>query len=150
MNRQLPPLPKRRTMKKLLCIAVLFLLGVPYGKGQHLEISLTNGPNLCCGYGRDNLACVLVTKMPPLGTAGDPILVYTWYARHEKGLKIWHTPVPGRWIPLPWAGTYEVWVVLQYVDPHRRNVYAAFRSNSVSFTAHNCEAPKPIEGKPND
>ncbi len=137
-------------MKKLFCFAVLLLFGVTEGKGQLLEISLANGPSLCCGYGKDNQACILVTKMPPLSPSEDPIIVYTWYAKHEKSLKKWNTPVAGRWVPLPWAGTYEVWVIMQYIDQRSKRAYAAFPSNVLVVPAHYCAAPHPTEGDPKD
>jgi len=135
-------------MKKLLCFVVLFLYWAPYGKGQFLEISQINGPNLCCGYGKENMACVMINRMPPLGNQTDQTIVYTWYAKHEKGLRTWHTATAGRWVPLPWPGTYEVWVVVQYVNTKTRTAYAAFLSNSVILNAHHCEDPKPSEGNP--
>ena len=137
-------------MKKLLCIVVLFLYWAPYGKGQFLEISQITSPDYCCGYGRDNMACVMVTKRPPTGPYGDPSIVYTWFAKHQKGLRTWHTAVEGRWVPLPWPGTYEIWVIMQYVDAKTRSVYSSFLSNSVILNAHHCEGPKPSEGNPKD
>jgi|NOAtaT_7_FD_contig_21_5484834_length_891_multi_10_in_0_out_0_1 hypothetical protein len=130
-------------MKKILFGATVMLLLAQIANGQFLEIKLTNGSQLCCGYGKDNLACVMITKTPPLQDGSNTTVVYTWYARHEKGTKIWHTTMPGRWIPLPWSGTYEVWVVMQYVDLSTRYAFAAFRSNAVILNAHHCEAPRP-------
>jgi hypothetical protein len=149
MNRQVPPAcPKVPIMKKMILGAITALLLAQSADGQFLEIKLTNGPNLCCGYGKDNLACIMISQMPPLVDENNTIVVYTWYAKHEKGTKAWHSTMPGRWVPLPWPGSYEVWVVIQYVDRKTMYAYAAFRSNVVILNAHHCAAPSPTETSP--
>lgn len=135
-------------MKKIILGAIVMLLLAQNANGQFLQIKLTNGPDLCCGYGKDNLACIMISQTPPLTDSINTTIVYTWYARHEKGTKIWHTTMPGRWVPLPWAGSYEVWVVMQYVDLRTRYVFAAFRSNAIVLNAHHCAAPIPVETSP--
>lgn len=134
-------------MRTALLLISMMVFGVSDAFGQFLQIELMNGPNLCCGYKDANQACVHIKSAPPMTVAPTTALVYTWYAKHENGLKTWHTTLPMRWVPLPWDGPYEVWVVMQYVDTRTRYAFAAFKSNAVMIKAHNCPTPDSDTGK---
>ncbi|MBK7298657.1 MAG: hypothetical protein IPI91_19405 [Flavobacteriales bacterium] len=132
-------------MRTVLLLICMIVFGASDAFGQFLQIELMNGPNLCCGYKDANQACIHIKSAPPLTVAPSTALVYTWYAKHENGLK------PGTFshaLGSPsWDGPLEVWVVMQYVDTRTRYAFAALKSNAVMIQAHNCPTPNSDTGK---
>ncbi len=128
-----------------LCLAAFLaslFLTIPVFS-QDMRIAPLNGVEHCAGYAKTNIATIQIVAMPGSTVRPQTAFTYVWYARHEKALKKWHTTFSNRRIPLPWQGTYEIWVEMNYLDvsngQHRR--YATFTSNTIQVQAHLCETP---------
>lgn len=137
-------------MRKL--ILAIFFLGSFFvaGYAQEFQIACTNGYDnnntFCCGYTAANQARVGVIKFPNFAPPLNVGIVYTWYAQHPDGPKTWDTPVSDRAVPLPWSGSYQVFVMIHFVDKTTLRRVASYKSNTITVKALACEANK--EGTP--
>jgi hypothetical protein len=132
---------QNKPMRKLLFALTLFLCFYTSGKAQEFEIACTeaNADAICCGFSETHRANVGVIRFPRLSPPINAGVVYKWYALHEKANKFWDTPVPARQVPVPWAGTYRVYVLISYVDKTTFRTLATFRSNTIELTVMDCD-----------
>lgn len=112
---------------------------------QDVRIAPLDGVEHCAGYDKTNIATMQIVAMPGSTVRPQTAFTYVWYAQHDKALKKWRTTFSNRRVPLPWPGTYQIWVEMQYIDVSngQRRRYATFTSNTIQVQAHLCETPIP-------
>lgn len=129
-----------RILFKFGIISLLLLACLSFSSAQGVALNSPGGTAFCAGYGVFNQASVRISSFPAAFPVAQSAIVYNWYVRHEKGQKVWHTTSPQRLVPLPWPGTYTVWVEIHYVDISggQRRRYAVYYSDPLTILAHVC------------
>jgi hypothetical protein len=135
-------------MRKLILAISFFGTFAIAGFAQEFQIACTNGylnnNTFCFGYTQASQANVGVIKFPSFAPPLNVGVVYTWYAQHPNGPKTWETPVSGRTVPLPWSGTYQIFVVIHFIDKESLRSVATYRSNTISVQALPCVDSKDV------
>lgn len=130
-----------KTMRKrfLTVTCILFFTNLTYGQMRFARIASMNGQEICCGYDNaNNFVHVCVTQDPPFGVPDGYTKVYTWYAEHSNGTKVWNTSSSERRIPMPWPGIYEIQVRIDYVKIAGGGARLAFFSNRIAVKGVEC------------
>lgn len=123
---------------------LVFMAFFQFANAQGVQLHCPSGSVYCAGYGSFNQALVQIAAFPAAFPIANTAVVYNWYARHAKGVKVWHTTSSRRMIPLPWSGTYTIWVEVHYIDLSggQRRRYAVYYADPLTITAHVCGEEK--------
>jgi hypothetical protein len=132
-----------RTPRWILGLSFVFLISIG-SSAQDATITIENQAALCAGFSHNSLAQVKITTVTPFRLPNNAGIVYDWYAYHEKGKKEWNTPLDIRKVPTPWAGEYNIWVVIKYVNKQTLSPFNAFKSQVVKINVADCPAEKKV------
>ncbi|MEM6378312.1 MAG: hypothetical protein AAF705_08870, partial [Bacteroidota bacterium] len=105
----------KEVLYRMFGLTLLLFLGFS-SSAQDATITIQNLDVLCAGFGQNSIAEVNIKTNTPFRLPNNAGIVYDWFAYHEKGKKEWNTPLENRRIPTPWAGEYNIWAVIKYVN----------------------------------
>ncbi len=107
-------------------------------QAQSVNLELINAEVLCSGFGSNSHAMIKINAQTPFRLPNNAGLVFDWYAVHENATKEWNTPVDRRVIPLPWEGSYNIWVVARYVHKSTLSTFNAVKSPVIQINVEEC------------
>lgn len=105
---------------------------------QEGKIIINHPEQLCAGFTDNSTAKVEIVTDTPFRLPESAGLTFDWYAQHENAQKRWNTPLATRSIPLPWAGKYNIWVVVKYINKTTLAPFNSFKTRVVSIDVEAC------------
>jgi len=124
-------------MARIIQCLFALLLSLP-AAAQVVRIQLGENRTYCAGFEPRNVALLKIAAVPNIRIPDNAATVFTWYAVHREGFRSWHTPVDSRAVPLPWPGSYELYVILKYIDKATLRPFFAFKSASLFLNVQDC------------
>lgn len=123
----------------VLSLNFLLLGGLSYTlSAQQATITITNADDLCAGFTENSTAKVEIVTDTPFRLPNTAGLIFDWYAQHENATKRWNTPLPYRSVPLPWAGNYNIWVVVKYINKSTLAPFNSFKTQVMTINVAPC------------
>ena len=105
---------------------------------QSATLNIENLDQLCAGFTDNSTAKVKIITDTPFRLPSNAGLVFDWYAYHDNAKKRWNTPLGHRQIPVPWAGEYNIWVVVKYVNKRTLAPFRTFKSPVITINMEEC------------